>query len=81
MQWIEGDYPSHNYWFFFLFFISDKINNLMNYAIKNNVNNGREKDKWNYMHTGVDRFCKSLRTTAETQGIVPKVSLDSLLDI
>ena len=33
------------------------------------------------MHTGVDRFCKSLRTTAETQGIVPKVSLDSLLDI
>lgn len=48
----------------------------MNYAFKNNVNHGREKDKWNYMHTGVDRFCKSLRTTAETQGIVPKVSLD-----
>ena len=48
----------------------------MNYAIKNNVNHGREKDKWNYMHTGVDRFCKSLRTTAETQGIVLKVSLD-----
>ena len=53
----------------------------MNYAIKNNVNHGREKDKWKHMHTGVDRFCKSLRTTAETQGIVPKVSLDSLLDI
>ena len=28
----------------------------MNYAIKNNVNHGREKDKWKHMHTGVDHF-------------------------
>ena len=29
--------------FFFLFFISDKINNLMNYAIQNNVKSWARK--------------------------------------
>ena len=47
----------------------------MNYAIKNNVNHGRENGKWKHMHIEVDRFCKSLQTTAGTQGIVPKVHL------